>query len=120
MQPVNHQKRNTEFTAILAIFEIVSLLGLAYTALILLGVQISSTIPYWRMLVYGVWFAISVVSTYGMIIGKKWGAYVLGIATLIVTAVDIFAQAPLEGAMLGICVALLLAAYLSPSLTELK
>jgi hypothetical protein len=113
MQSVNNRKRSTELTAILAIFEVVSLLGLVYC--LLAGLQNVQFMPAWRLLFYGGWFAVSAVCVYAMLHWKKWGAYGLAAATLVVTMVDIAqGYATWGGASLGLIIAVLVAAYLRP------
>jgi hypothetical protein len=90
MHSLNSRKRNTEFTFILAIFELVSMMGLLYYVLALLGKQ-GPPVPSWQMLIYAAWFGVSVICLYGMLIWKKWGVYGLGIATLCVIGVDVVA-----------------------------
>jgi len=115
MQSVNDRKRSTELTAILGIFEVVSLLGLVYCALVLAGVQNAQPMPAWRLMIYGAWFGVSAVSVYAMLHWKRWGAYGLAVATLVVTVVDIVKGfATWGGASLGLIVAVLVAAYLRP------
>jgi hypothetical protein len=113
MQSVSNRKRSTELTAILAIFEVVSLLGLVYCLLV--AVQNLQPMPIWRLAFYGGWFAVSAVCVYAMLRWKKWGAYGLAVATLIVTVVDIARGfATWGGASLGLLIAVLIAAYLRP------
>jgi hypothetical protein len=113
MQSVNNRKRSTELTAILAIFEGVSLLGLVYCVLV--AAQNTQPMPAWRLAFYGAWFAVSAVCVYAMIHWKKWGAYGLALATVVVTVVDIVQGfATWGGASLGLLIAVLVAAYLRP------
>lgn len=114
----HNQKQSSELTTILFIISIISLLGLLYCIIVLLGIQSNESIPTWRLLVYGVWFAISTICTYFMLRDKRLGAYLLALATLFVTVVDIAVHAPAEGLVLGIFVALLLATYLSQLATS--
>jgi hypothetical protein len=115
MQSVNNRKRSTELTAILAIFEAVSLLGLVYCLLALTGLQSAQATPSWRWVFYGGWFAVSAVCVYTMLHWKKWGAYGLAAATLIVTLVDIVqGSATWGGASLGLLIAFVVAVYLRP------
>jgi hypothetical protein len=113
MQSVNNRKRSTELTAILAIFEVVSLLGLVYCLLV--AIQNLQPMPAWRLAFYGGWFAVSAVCVYAMLRWRKWGAYSLAAATLIVTVVDIVQGfATWGGASLGLIITVLVAAYLRP------
>jgi hypothetical protein len=115
MQTVNGRKRSAELTAILMIFEGVSLLGLVYCLLALTGVQsVQSMLP-WRLALYAAWFAVSAVGVYAMLHWKRWGAYVLAIATFVITFMDIAqGYATWGGASLGLVVTALLVVYLYP------
>jgi hypothetical protein len=115
MQTHNQKQQSSELTTMLLIVSIISLLELLYCIIALLNIQSASSIPTWRMLVYSAWFAISITCTFSMIRGKRWGVYLLAIATLLVTVVDIAVHAPMEGLILGIFVIFLLGAYLSQS-----
>ena len=115
MRSLNNRQRSTELTAILAIFEVVSLLGLIYCLLVLVGIQSAQPMPAWRLAFYGGWFAVSAVCVYAMLHWKKWGAYGLAAATSIVTVLDIVkGSATWGGASLGLLIAVLIAAYLRP------
>jgi hypothetical protein len=115
MQSTNNRERSTELTAILAIFEIVSVLGLVYCLLVLAGLQNAQPQPAWRLVFYGGWFAVSAVCVYAMLRWKRWGAYGLAAATLVVTVVDIVkGLATWGGASLGLIIAALIAVYLRP------
>lgn len=89
MHSLYSHKRNTEFTLILVIFELVSLMGLLYSILAVLGLHGSSPLPSWQRLSYTVWFAVSAICVYGILLWKRWGVYGLGIATLCFMGVDI-------------------------------
>jgi hypothetical protein len=115
MQSINGRKRSTELTAILTLFEGISLLGLGYCLLMLAGVQNITAILPWRLVLYASWFAISAVGVYAMLHWKRWGAYMLAIATLAITFVDISqGYATWGGASMGLVIAVLLVIYLYP------
>lgn len=115
MSKLDDRNFNTELKAILAAFEVVSLLGLMYCLLALAGLQSTPFIAAWKLAFYGGWFALSAICVYAMLHWKKWGAYGLATATLAVTLVDIWqGSATWGGACLGLLIAVLVAAYLRP------
>jgi hypothetical protein len=114
MQSIDKHHQNTELTSILTVFEVVSMLGLIYCLLVLAGLQIAQHMPVYQLLLYGGWFALSAVCVFAMLRQRKWGAYGLAIATLIVTVVDIRqGTATFGGACLGLVIAILIVDYLT-------
>lgn len=113
--PSLRRKRAPEFSALLSLMEVVSVLGVIYILLVLARQQ--SIIPIQReiLVLYGVWFLVSGVSVYGILKWKKWGVYALAASTAVVTVVDVLrGTASLGGASLGLVVVVVLAVYLRP------
>jgi len=113
MRSIEKHNPNSELTSVLVVFEVISILGLVYCLLILAGLQSSLTIPVYQLLLYCGWFAFSTICGFAMMHSRKWGAYGIAIATLIVTIVEIRqGAATFGGACLGLVIAVLIADYL--------
>lgn len=103
--------KNSLLESTLQLLEFASLLGLLFCGLVLahgtMGIQVQ------QIVVYALWFFVSMISVHLMQRGDARGAYLLGLATLLVTIFDIgLGYASLGGAILGIMVAGLVIAYL--------
>lgn len=106
-------RHNPELRAVLRLFQLIAALGLVVSVATL--VRPSASNAGWRQLLYTTWFAIAVVSVEAILHWIKAGVYALGLATLIVTIVDVFAGvATPGGASLGLLVAFILFVYLRP------
>lgn len=100
-----------ELSILLEMLGVFAVLGLFYCALAL--AHGLSGIPVTDLLLYAIWFAITVPSVALMQRGDRWGAYALGASTGVVTVYEIFrGHASLGGASLGLIIAVLLYAYL--------
>jgi hypothetical protein len=97
--------------ATLRLLEFISFVGVIYCAM---GLMIGDFIvPEASLALYGAWFILCVEATEAMIQGLRWGARLLGGATLFITAVDLVrGEATLGGATLGILILMLIVAYL--------
>lgn len=97
---------------LLRTFQWVSLTGLV---LVILQLRQGVEADNWRMLIYGSWFVISIISVEAVLHWLKTGVYVLAGATLAVTAVDIaLGYATMMGASLGLLIAFVIIVYLYP------
>lgn len=97
--------------ATLRLLEFISFIGVIYCAT---GLMVGGFIvPDASLALYGAWFILCVEATEAMIQGWRWGARLLGGATLFITAVDLVrGEATLGGATLGIVILILIVAYL--------
>lgn len=104
-----HKHESTLFTT-LRLLEILALVGLIYCVFVLM--VFNSTMDA-SALILGGWFMTSAICLHLMRHNHRWGAYGLGIATLIVTVIDIInGQASLGGASVGVLILFVLLAYL--------
>jgi hypothetical protein len=108
---IRHDEHDPVIFATLRILEFMSLVGVIYCALgLLMG---GFVVPDVSLAIYGAWFILCVEATEAMVQGWRWGAILLGGATLFITVVDIIrGEATLGGATLGIFIAVLIVAYL--------
>jgi len=121
MGPIE-RKRDPQVTALFIILAIVSALGAVYCAAVLSGIQsIPLHISSAELALYTAWFVVAIVSAVAILEWKKWGIYALGIATLIVTIVNIAqGSATWGGASLGVLIAFVLFVYLRPIWDEFE
>lgn len=94
------------------ILQFVAMIGGIYCMLAIL--EGNFFIPFVSLALYGTWFLVCVESCEAMIHNHRWGVYLLGLSTLIVTIVDILrGKATIGGAALGLVVLALIIAYLN-------
>lgn len=97
--------------ATLRILEFIALMGVINCALGLL--MDGYIIPDESLVLYGAWFILCIEATEAMIRGWRWGAYLLGGATLFITVAELLrGEASIGGATMGIIIAILVVAYL--------
>lgn len=102
---------NLIILATLRIIEFIALFGAINCALGLL--MDGYVIPDASLVLYGAWFILCVEATEAMIRGWRWGAWLLGGATLFITVAELVrGEASLGGATMGIVIAVLIVAYL--------
>lgn len=104
-------KHDPVILATLRVLEFISFVGVIYCAfgLMMKDFVIADT----SLALYGAWFILSVESTEAMIQGWRWGAGLLGGATLFITIADMMrGEATLGGATLGLLILVLIVAYL--------
>ena len=110
----NRDNTNYQFgilSSVLQLLELVSLIGLLFCGLLL--THGSMTMDLAQVMVYAVWFLISVVSVHLMQNDDRWGAYSLAAATIAVTLFDLIkGHASLGGAFLGLLLMVIVIAYL--------
>jgi len=97
--------------ATLRILEFIAMMGIINCALALL--MDGYIIPDESLVLYGAWFILCIESTEAMIRGWRWGAYLLGGSTLLMTVAELIrGEASIGGAIMGIVIAFLVVAYL--------
>lgn len=105
--------------AIMQLLTVVSVIGFFVCALIIMvGVQ---GIAMSGLMLYLLWFALSVLALSMMQQGDQWGAYALAIATLGITFYDLFNHTgTVGGALSGLLILSVIWAYLraTPPLTN--
>jgi hypothetical protein len=106
----NKRFNNPTLLVLLQMLGALSVTGFLYCLIILLhGVGTGAQAD---IVLYLVWFAVSVLSVYVMRRGDVWGAYALAIATILVGLYDITRNmATIGGASLGVMVMLLVLDY---------
>jgi hypothetical protein len=110
MKHLNWQ-RNPELLAIFNVVAVVSLLGNIY-CLIALATDFSDY-PTATLLVYSIWFVACITALFLMKRGDVWGAYSLAFATILVGIYELVTGiASFGGAILALCIILLLLFYL--------
>jgi len=101
---------NLIILATLRILEFIALFGAVNCALGLL--MDGYIIPDASLVLYGAWFILCVEATEAMIQGWRWGAVLLGGATLFITVAELLrGEASVGGAIMGIIIAVLIVAY---------
>jgi hypothetical protein len=114
MQPFE-RKRSPELSALLGMLEIVSILGLLYCLVMLADLLNAAPVSTECLLVCMAWFAVSAISVYGILHWKKWGIYALGVATTVLTIINLVQRsATWGGASLGLLIGFIFAVYLRP------
>ena len=114
MQPFE-RKRSPELSALLGMLEIISVLGALYCLVILADLQSAASVSTGCLLTCMAWFAVSAISVYGILHWKKWGIYALGVATTVLTIINLVQRsATWGGASLGLLIGFIFAAYLRP------
>lgn len=111
MRHLNWQ-RNPDLLAAINVLAVVSMLGFLYciNALLYDFTNFSRE----SLLIYSVWFLVSIVSLYLMKHQDGWGAYVISVATILVGLYEILhGTASVGGAILAAWVLLLALFYLS-------
>ena len=107
---MSEAKRDPIVMATLVLLAIISPLGLIYCLLGLVGGQSSPVAGGSNLLLPTFSSALSV---FAMLRGRRWGAYLLGSATLLITLIDIASgTATWGGASLGLVIAVMIMAYL--------
>jgi hypothetical protein len=110
---MSEAKRDPIVMATLVLLAIISPLGLIYCLLGLAGGQSSPVAGGSNLLLPTAWFGTSALSVFAMLRGRRWGAYLLGSATLLITLIDIASgTATWGGASLGLVIAVMIMAYL--------
>jgi hypothetical protein len=115
MQP-SKRKLESQLGGFFVLLAIVSILGALYCLAALARIQgISLHLSDSDLLLYTVWFIAAAVSSIAIVRCKKWGVYILSIATLIVTVANILqGSATWGGASLGAIVAFALLLSIRP------
>ena len=109
---VSHRMK-PEYRAVLRIFQLFAVMGL----LISLVMLARNTAPNaeLRHMLYTTWFVITIISIEAILHWLKIGVYTLGLATAMITLVELLeGVATLGGASLGLLVAFILVVYLHP------
>ena len=115
---MNHESNRDNYrtnygilSSILQLMELVSLIGLLFCGLLLTHGPLAMDLA--QVMVYAVWFLMSVVSIHLVQRNDRWGAYSLAAATVAVTLFDMIkGHASLGGAVLGLLVMVIVIAYL--------
>ena len=98
--------------AILRILQFIALMGLINC---LLGLLMEGyIIPNDSLVLYGAWFILCIEATEAMIRGWRWGAFLLGGATLLMTLAELIrGETSIGGAIMAIVIGILIVAYLN-------
>lgn len=110
-----NRRRGPALSLTLGLLEVISLSGLAYCALTLLGLQ-SCSLQQCVLVLYGAYFATSAICIVGIFRWKRWGVYGPGAATFSVAVINVIqGTAMLREFIVGMVLIAVAAALLRPA-----